>query len=91
MKQKFTVNGVEVYLDKPAVYAALKGQHPRRVGQQRYLVKVRLNEWSAVQALETAARANGWDSRKSVPTSEAVRVMESLGFQIIDQKDRERS
>lgn len=82
----FTVNGQQVALDRAAVYAALKGQHPRVVGQQRYLVKIRKGYWPVVQAVQAVLAAQGHDSGP-VPSAEARRVLLALGFQVLRKED----
>lgn len=81
---EFKIDGRRVRLERADVYAALKGQHPRLVGQQRHFVKIRKQEWPAKQALGVVLRhALGDDvDPKKYATTDAVRVLEGLGFTV---------
>lgn len=75
---KFKIAGREHDLERADVYEALKGKHPRLVGQQRVFVKIRKQEWPIKQAL---AEVTGTDPAL-FPTSEPIRVFTALGFPI---------
>lgn len=81
-RQPFTVNGERVDLSRADVYTALRGHRPGPMRQRRWVVKIRKHDWPAKEAVERVLAAHGWTSSRPVPTVEARRVLETLGFTV---------
>lgn len=89
-----TIGGHAVKIDRQAVYAAMRGRQPRRVGQQRWEVEIRgpgrppaSGSWHPAKAalmvvLEHVLPPSTEIDPARIPSSEPLRVFEALGFQL---------
>lgn len=75
---QFTVAGRPIDLDHQAVIDRLKGKEPPQHGRQKLFITVNRKHWPVKAAL---SQASGVDV-SAFPTSEAVRVLSRLGFQV---------